>query len=318
MVVYYNHENLQISAPTAVALGKFDGVHLGHRHLLAEVLQKKQDGLQAAVLTFDPPPEVYFGRGEAGQLLTNPEKEAVLAALGFDMLVYFPLDETTAAMEPEAFVSEVLLKRMQMRFICAGGDLRFGAGGRGDSAALRRLAEARGFGFDVIPKLCHAGREISSTYVREAVMRGDMSLVAELLGTHYLLSGIVEEGARLGRTLGFATANLATPAGKVLPPRGVYASTVLCRGGEYAAVTNIGEKPTVSGTGRVVIESHLFDFDGDLYGERLEVRLREFKRPERKFASVDELAAQIEEDVRACRDAIACLSPAAPSESARA
>jgi riboflavin kinase/FMN adenylyltransferase len=293
-------DELQIPGPTAAALGKFDGVHLGHRHLLAEVLQKKQDGLLAAVLTFDPPPEVYFGHGEAGQLLTRAEKESALAALGADILVYFPLNEATAAMEPAAFVGEVLRERLQLRYICAGDDLRFGAGGRGDSVALKGLAERQGFSCDIIPKLCHAGREISSTYVREAVLQGDMPLAAALLGAPYVISGSVEEGARLGRALGFPTANLSVPAAKILPPRGVYASTVSCRYGEYAAITNIGLRPTVSGAGCVTVESHLFGFDGDLYGSWLEVRLREFKRAERKFADVAELKAQIEADVRGC------------------
>jgi riboflavin kinase/FMN adenylyltransferase len=300
MKVYNYDDKLQIPAPTAVAIGKFDGVHLGHRRLLEEVRKKKQEGLLAAVLTFDPPPEVFFGKGEAGQLLTNGEKETLLTALGMDILAYFPLNGTTAAMEPEDFVGEVLRERMQMRHICAGDDLRFGAGGQGDSNLLKGLAERQGFGFDIIPKLCHGGREISSTYVRETVMKGDMPLAAKLLGTPYMLSGLVHEDRRLGRTLGFPTANFDPPAEKVLPPRGVYSCTVSCRHGEYSGITNIGVKPTVSGAGRVSVESHLFDFGGNLYGEHIEVRLREFIRPERKFADVAELKAQIEEDIRAC------------------
>jgi riboflavin kinase/FMN adenylyltransferase len=283
-----------INIPTAVALGKFDGVHLGHRRILAEVLGQNET---SAVLTFDPLPEVCFGSGDGKKLLTAAEKEALLEKLGINILVYFPLNKKSAAMEAEAFVRDVLRGRLKMAFICAGDDVRFGAGGRGDGALLEALAQGAGFRAKLIPKLRFGEREISSTYVREAVVAGDMPLAECLLGDFFLLGGRVAEGAKLGRRLGFPTVNIYPPAEKILPPYGVYFSKVSCRQGEFQGITNIGVKPTVSDVGRVAAETYIYDFDGDLYDEQITVRLAKFHRPERKFANIAELKAQVEADI---------------------
>jgi riboflavin kinase/FMN adenylyltransferase len=283
-----------IAAPTAVALGKFDGLHLGHQEILKEVLAQKETSV---VLTFDPPPEVFFASGDGKQLLTSAEKEAALERLGIELLVYFPLNETSAAMEAEDFVGEVLRERLRMAFFCAGADLRFGAGGRGDSALLGALAKRWGFRARIIPKLCLAGREISSTYVREAVVAGDMELAKQLLGDFFLVSGRVAEGIKLARTLGFPTVNVYPHEEKILPPHGVYFSQISCRYGEFTGITNIGVKPTVSSAGKVTAETYINDFDGDLYDEQIEVRLLKFHRPERRFADLEALKKQLEEDV---------------------
>ena len=291
---------LNITEKTAVAIGKFDGLHLGHQKLLSRLIDQKKKGLKTVVITFDPPPEVYFGKSENKQLLTAAEKEAMLIAMGVDLLFYFPMNEVNAAMTAEAFVDNILLTKLNMAYICAGEDLRFGARGHeittGDSAFILAMAEKRGFIAQIVAKMLLGEREISSSYIREALESTDMSLAAALLGRPYAFSGTVMGGNKLGRTLGFPTANLAIQEMKIKPPHGVYKSVVLTPFGEFAGISNIGIKPTIDGERRPGIETHLYDFSEDLYGETITVFLLAFIRPEMKFTDIDALKAQVEED----------------------
>ncbi|MCL2718286.1 MAG: riboflavin biosynthesis protein RibF [Lachnospiraceae bacterium] len=296
---------------TAIAIGKFDGLHLGHQKLLNILRLQKKHGLKSVVVTFDPPPEVFFGKGEAGQLLTAEEKEEKLEELGVDILFYFPMNEINAAIPAESFVKDILLGKLNMAFICAGTDLRFGAGGQksrpGNSDLLLELAgQARstggqGFSAEIIEKIYYGEREISSSYVREAVISGNMQLVHDLLGWPYSFAGKVTGGYQLGRTLGFPTANLTISEAKILPKAGVYLSKVLTPAGEFKGISNIGIKPTIDGERRPGAETFIYDFSGDLYGQPLKVMLREFIRPEKKFSGIDELKKQVNEDIEAGR-----------------
>lgn len=200
-------------------------------------------------------------------------------------------------MEPEAFVREILVKRLQAKYLAVGTDFRFGYQRRGDYRLLQQMGKTYGFEVEVVEKACYQGREISSTYIREELEKGNMELVNQLLGYAYSVTGEVLHGRKIGRTLGLPTVNLMPEEQKLLPPNGVYATRTLIAGEVFEGITNIGYKPTVGGETRKGVETYLFDLDRELYGEELTVRFYGYARPEQKFASLEELKAQIEQDV---------------------
>lgn len=288
-----------LTKETAAAIGKFDGVHIGHRRLLEEILGCKGNGLSACVFTFDPAPAVFFGRSDGRELTTREEKRLLFERMGVDLLIEFPLNDETAAISPEAFAEEILAKRMNARLVAAGTDLSFGAGGAGNAALLGRLGAELGFAVKTIDKVCFEGREVSSTYVRGRVEAGELALAKRLMGMPYPVAGRVVRGRRIGRTLGFPTVNILPGEGKLLPPAGVYYAEVQYNGRCYRAVSNVGYKPTVT-AGRVLgVESFLYDFHEEIYGAQILVFLREFRRPERRFESLEALREQLEQDIEA-------------------
>ena len=287
---------------TAVAIGKFDGLHIGHRRLLDEILEQKQNGLAACVFTFDPAPAVLFGASDGRELMTREEKRTQLERMGVDILVEFPLSYQTAAMEPEEFISEILTKQMNVRFIAAGTDLSFGAKGRGNAELLKTMAGEFDYQVKTIDKVKFGDREISSTYVREQGENGDLLLAERLLGRPYTIMGTVVHGNRIGRTLGMPTVNVIPPENKLMPPCGVYYSSVWHRGKRYRAISNVGYKPTVTNERVMGVEAYIYDFHEEIYGEEIEICLHEFKRPERKFDSLNELKEQLARDIKAGAD----------------
>ena len=274
---------------TAAAIGKFDGVHLGHRRLLEEILNKKKNGLAACVFTFDPTPAVLFGLSDGKELTTREEKRRLFERLGIDILIEFPLTKETAATEPERFVTEILAKQMNTRFVAAGEDLSFGKNGAGNAELLEKIEVD--------------GIEVSSTYIRKLVEEGRMEEAEKMLGMPYTLVGRVEHGNHIGHTLGFPTVNLLPPAGKLLPPNGVYYAAVRYNGKVYKAISNVGTKPTVSSEKMMGVESYLYDFAQDIYGQEIEVALKSFRRPERRFGSLGELKKQLDLDIADGRNA---------------
>lgn len=288
-----------LDRPSAVAIGKFDGLHRGHRSLLRHVLKQREKGLQAVVFTFDPSPAVFFSGAELQELTTKKEKRKLFSELGIDVLIEFPLNVLTAATEPARFIEEILAGQMKTAYIAAGRDLSFGRGGKGDAALLQEMAGRFGYQADVIEKVCLDGAEISSSYVREVVGKGDMEKAERMIGAPYSVSGIVAHGKKLGRKLGMPTVNILPEYGKLLPPYGVYFSEVAVGDRVCKGISNIGCKPTVDGDTRAGVETYLYDFAQDIYGREITVRLFSFRRPERKFSSVEALKAQMEDDIAA-------------------
>ncbi len=285
---------------TAVAIGKFDGVHLGHRRLLEEILAEKAKGRKACVFTFDTPPSRLFQTGDGRELTTKEEKRRIFELLGIDILVEFPFNRETAGILPQVFIKDILCGRMQAVFIAAGTDISFGSKGAGNAALLHLLAPVCGYEVRIIEKLMWEEREISSTYVREAVEQGDMRLAERLLGGPYSVGGRVLHGNHMGQAWGMPTVNLIPPEGKLLPPCGVYYSGVYLDGRLYRGITNIGYKPTIAEKEKVMgVETYLYGFEGDAYGKEIEVLLYAFRRPEQKFESTEALRACIEEDIKA-------------------
>lgn len=294
-------DELCIDSKTAIAMGKFDGIHLGHKKLLGKVLSQKQDGLKATVFTFEPSPEEFFVGHTVRQLFTRSEKRKAFEKLGIDILVEFPLTEVTAATEPEDFVRTILCEDLKACYIAAGTDVSFGDKGRGDQYLLRNLSKDLGFELELIDKVMLDGSEVSSTRVRNEVADGNMHEVKRLLGTEYSICGIVEHGRHIGHTIGVPTVNVLPPANKLLPPFGVYSSIVTIDGREFQGMTNIGRKPTISEKEAVGAETYIYDFEEDVYGKEIEVRLKEFLRPEMKFDNLEELKAQIDSDLKRAR-----------------
>lgn len=302
MEIIENTTEFHLNLPSAVALGKFDGVHLGHRKLLGQVLEQKKRGLQAVVFTFDTSAATFFG-GDDKELSTREEKRAAFSRLGIDVLIEFPLNRDTAATLPLDFLSRYLAGQMRTAYLCAGPDLSFGKGGAGNYALLAEYAQKFGYQVELIEKVRVNGEEVSSTRVREAVRAGRMQDAALMLGAPYSVSGRVVHGRALGRQLGMPTANLRPNGSKLLPPNGVYYSKTVLNGKTYRGITNVGCKPTVSDEQVMGVETYLYDFEGEIYDRDMTVELLAFRRPERTFESVEALRRQIEEDVEAGRNA---------------
>ena len=297
MEIIAGSTQFQLHQETAVAIGKFDGVHIGHQKLLERILQQKQNGRKACVFTFDPAPAVFFGKSDGKELTVREEKRRILQEMGVDILIEYPMNAQTAGIQPEQFIEEVLIRQMKMRYLAAGADLSFGAGGKGNVAMLKKYAAVHGSTVEIVDKVCLNGQDVSSTYIREVLERADMELAEHLMGRPYRIQGTVVHGRKLGRTVGMPTLNQLPPTGKIMPPCGVYASVVMYEGREYAGISNIGYKPTVSSEPVLGIETHLFDFTGEIYGEEITVALKRFRRPEKRFDSLEELKKQIDEDI---------------------
>jgi riboflavin kinase/FMN adenylyltransferase len=286
--------------PSAVALGVFDGVHLGHRAILGLAVSHAGSHLRSVACTFDPHPMEILQPGRAPLAITTlDERLALIEGCGLDVAVVLPFTRELAAMEPEAFVKDVLVTRLGAREVVVGFNHRFGRGARGDAAMLRSLGERLGFRTHVAEPLMVDGVAVSSTEIRAALKRGDLAVASRLLGRAYTLSGTIGHGAGRGRTLGFPTANLV-PDRPVLVAPGVYACTAEVGGRKERAVVNVGVRPTFGETA-LAVEAYLLDFAADIYGQTMTLTFVSRIREERRFPSVDALKAQIEADAEEAR-----------------
>lgn len=281
-----------IRRPSAVALGNFDGVHLGHQAVIQAVLNRP--GVPT-VLTFDPHPREYFG-GASGFLLTpGDERTALIANLGIAQLVVLPFGAELAGTEAQAFMEQVLGDGLAPQFVSVGWNFRFGRGRVGTTEMLQGFARTHGFDIEILAERRLGEERVSSSAIRTALASGDVALARRLLGRSYALAGTVVLGDRRGRELGFPTANLEVSPRKFLPADGVYLVAAHWDDQKRSGLMNIGLRPTFAGQERR-IEVHLLDWQGDLYGRQLRVELEHYLRPERRFASLDELVAQIRSD----------------------
>jgi riboflavin kinase/FMN adenylyltransferase len=298
------------AVPCALVIGNFDGVHKGHQAVLAEaVSESRAAGLCACALTFDPHPGEVVGRGAPPLLTTMRERVALMGDLGVERVYVRRFDTAFAAWPPDRFAGALVAETLRAKAVVVGQDFRFGAKRAGNLTLLRALGERLGFIVHVAAVASDDRGPYSSTRVRDALAAGDLAAAAAVLGRAHAITGTVIHGDARGRTIGFPTANLDGIA-EMLPANGVYAVTVeRCDEGEPPrplgpGVTNIGVRPTVGGARRT-IEAHLLGFSGDLYGARLRLRLVARLREEKKFASLDELKAQIGHDVAGARAALA-------------
>ena len=303
MKIVRSLEEMGETAPSSLALGAFDGLHRGHMAVIRRACAPGEGGrrLQPAVFT--------FSRSPAGNsaVLTGRDKERLLEDAGVEVLYSLEFSQVKD-WEAEAFVEQVLFETCAARRLCCGEDFRFGRGARGDTALLQTLCDRRGVELTVVRAGEEGGEKVSSTRIRAAVEAGDISLANRLLGRPFGFSLEVIHGNHIGTGLGTPTINQAIPEGFVLPRFGVYATW--CRvGGEYFyGVTNVGVKPTV-GSDRVLAETWMPEFQGDLYGKRVRVFLLEFLRPEKKFGSLEELKAAIQTNGEQAKEVAAQVPP---------
>ncbi len=284
-----------------VTIGNFDGVHLGHRAILDKVVAEARARRGAAlVLSFDPHPSRILAPEAAPRLLTTAEqKRALLEAAGVDVLLIVPFTLEFSRLSPDAFVEEVLHRRLGAAAVCIGAGFRFGHRQFGDAVRLAGLAKELGFVVHVVEPVVVRGQVASSSVIRRLISAGDVRDAAGLLGRPFALTGTVQRGEGRGRQLGFPTFNFA-PEQECLPPNGVYVTETVFDSQAHASVTNVGIRPTFDGQ-HLLVESHLLDFSDDVHPSRLEVLFHERVRPEMKFPSADALKAQIASDVAAAR-----------------
>ena len=303
-----------VTTPSAVTIGNFDGVHLGHQAMLARVREKaRESSLQSCVLTFEPHPREVFNPAAAPTRLTSMrEKVALLSGQDIEHTHVAAFTRDFAALSPEAFVQQLLVGTLGARWVLVGDDFRFGARRAGDFATLTELGRRFGFEVEAMPTVMRSGARVSSSAVREALAAGDLARAQTFLGRHYSISGRVLHGDKLGRQLGFPTANVQLEHNRP-PLTGIFAVWFHCGEGTagarvYPGVASLGKRPTVKAAdAHPVLEVHVFDFSGDLYGQHARAEFVHKLRDEEKYPDLETLKAQIARD---CEEARAHLAAA--------
>jgi riboflavin kinase/FMN adenylyltransferase len=293
-----------LSGPLFLAIGVFDGVHLGHQAVIStSARHAKEAGGTPVVVTFDPHPAKVLRPQDAPHLLTATQhKIALIRDLGVGHLLVLHFDRQFAATAPEEFVRQLVTNSRPLREICVGHEWSFGKGRAGNLALLKKLGATAEFNVVGVQAVTVNGEVVSSTAIRRAVAEGDLVKATQMLGREYTILGTVKAGEKLGRKLGFPTANLSAHS-EQFPPNGVYVTEARLAGALYRGVANLGYRPTVSGEKpERLLELHLFDLNKEIYGEEVEVRFLRYLRAEQKFENVDALAAQIARDVKSARE----------------
>ena len=283
---------------TAVTIGKFDGVHLGHQALLADLVEVSEEhGIASVVLTFDRHPDALLNPKAVKPAITGPiQKQYLLREAGVDAILTLAFDEALAALSPEEFVKQVLVDGLKARWVLVGEDFRFGAEGAGDGETIRELGAKYGFRVTVVPPVVVDGEVVSTTLVRDYLDRGNIAKTTELLGRPHLTTGVVEHGLKIGRTIGFPTANMSRDAEGYLPVDGVYAGWLYADDERYPAALSVGINETFQAVPRL-IEAHVIDrTDLDLYDKVVSLEYVEYIRPAAKFDGVESLVAEINRD----------------------
>jgi riboflavin kinase/FMN adenylyltransferase len=292
-----NRLDFYVEETSVVTLGKFDGLHRGHELLIQEILHiSKEQGCASIVFTFDIPPKAKVRDISCKILTTNEEKQHIFERTGVDYLIECPFTEDVMCMEPKEFITWIS-KRLHMKYVVVGDDFRFGHNRQGDYRTLCTYEEEFGYKTIVVDKIQDDGKDISSTYIRDEIAKGNIAKANQLLGYEYFIKNTVIHGNRIGRTIGIPTINMCFSETKLLPPNGVYVTRVTINDQTFMGVTNVGSKPTVSTTGQIGVETHILDFCEDVYGEQIAVSFLAFIRPEKKFHSILELQCQMEKDI---------------------
>jgi riboflavin kinase/FMN adenylyltransferase len=281
----------------AITIGNFDGVHLGHVQIFRTLLSEHEKGLQSMVMTFWPHPrQVLTGKSDMRFLTSMEEKTSLLRTLGIQHLLIVPFDRSFAEIHAEDFIKNILIERIGVRKIFLGYDHHFGKNREGNIAFLKQFAPTYGFEVQEIPRQTIDHLAISSTLIRKYLEEGVPEAAHTLLGRNYSLSGVVVEGKKLGRTIGFPTANIEIPfKEKLIPKQGVYAIFVHVNGKKHKGMMNIGYRPTLDGH-TLSLEAHIFDFSEPIYGQTISIEFVHYLREEQKFSSLDALKMQLQMD----------------------
>ncbi len=286
-----------IEEPTVISFGKFDGLHRGHELLMDYMFEKKKTGLSTVVFTFDIPPKSLISRAPHKLITTNEERRNIFEHIGVDYLIECPFTPDIMCMEPQEFIRKIV-EELNVKCMVAGRDFQFGHNRAGTYRTLIQYAGELGYEAAVMEKIRDGKRDISSTFIRERISAGDIEMANRLLGYAFFVQGTVEHGNHMGGpVLGFPTINLLPPPDKLLPPNGVYITETTVGESTYQGISNVGCKPTIAGGNPIGVETHIFDFNRNIYGSQVKVEFLKRVRPEYKFASLEELTAQMQEDI---------------------
>lgn len=278
---------------TAVTLGKFDGVHIGHKRLISEILNGKEtEGLRTVLFSFD----TSKIKGQ-NSLTTTDERIELCKNKGIDDVIFFPVTKETMAIEPEKFIEEILVKKLDARMIVTGRDFCFGKNRSGNVEMLRAYADKYGYQLIVVDSVMMFGERVSSSKIKSCILEGDIEGANVRLGHRYFMQGEILSGKQIGRTIDTRTANIIPGENKICPPNGVYKTKILIDGVEYKSVTNVGTCPTLKDENKLTVETHIFDFDDNIYGKKVNIYFEKFIRYEKKFNNIDELKQQIALDI---------------------
>lgn len=302
MEIFNSLEEIRDISPTVTALGNFDGVHKGHQELIRRTLYFAEAAdLKSAVFTFSNHPRNLMGNHPVQNIIYAEEKAAIIEKLGIDYLFNIPFTDEIRRMPPSVFIDRLLIECFQMKEGCCGFNYRFGYRAAGTPQVLMEEGLKKGFGLHVLEPYKIDGQIVSSTLIRTLIETGEVDQCARYMGRNYAIEGEVVIGNRLGRTIGFPTSNLNIDEGMVSPPNGVYITQCFYNGTCYPSITNVGKKPTI-GEYRKNVETHIFNFDRELYGRRIRVEFLKKLRDERRFDSVEALSAEIAENCVQARE----------------
>lgn len=315
MKIFKDVDHIGDIGETAVALGNFDGVHKGHQALIRRAVERaRQNGVKSAVFTFNNHPKnVMTGRRAVRNILYWDDKVKILSDLGVDYLFAIPFDERVQHLDPTDFIKELLVKRFHMKEAFCGFNYHFGYRAAGNVELLAHMEKKWGYRLHVMEPVTVNGRIVSSTLLRSMIAEGEVEKCMDYMGRHYTVGGMVVVGNRIGRTMGFPTSNITIDDAMITPSNGVYVTDCIYQGLTYESVTNVGLKPTI-GDNQKNIETHMFQFDKEIYGNWIRVEFLKKIRDEHKFSGVEELGQQIQKDCEIARKYHAALKEQELSE----
>lgn len=292
MTVYDEKTDFKFNK-SAVTLGKFDGLHLGHQELIGEVVnESRENGYESVLFSFDT-----SRISSQPSITTRDERCYLVEKYGIDNVIFYPVNRDTMSMEPETFIREILYKKLGAKLIVTGIDFRFGKDRKGDIETLKKYSEEYGYEVRVKDNVMVDGEKVSSTAIKKYILDGNVSQAGKMLGLDFFYMGEIVKGNQIGRTIDSRTANLIPAEEKIIPKYGVYKSETVIDGVGYKSITNIGLSPTIRSESYVTVETHILNFDHNVYGKGIVVKLKNFIREERKFANIDELKRQILLDI---------------------
>ena len=297
-MIHITDTNINLESNSVVTLGNFDGVHIGHKKLIDEINLPENEGLTKVLFSFYPHPITIIKNIEIKTILARVEKYNLIKDMGFDVFVEYPFSLDFSNLSKEEFIKNILIDKLKCKILVIGDGYKFGKDKSGDAKYLKEIGEKHDIKTIIVKHCMNSSEKVSSSAIRDFILKGEIEKANFLLGRNYFIEGIVVRGRELGRTIGFPTINIIPEHEKLLPPNGVYKTiTSHEKYGINQSITNIGVKPTVSGEYKT-IETNIFNFNENLYDEKVKIEFLRFIRPEKKFDNIDELKEQIKNDIK--------------------
>ena len=297
MIIINSLEEIKSFDKSVVTIGKFDGIHNGHKVLIEKTVSiAKEQDFKSVVITFKNSPLSYFFNRETKEIITEEDNMNLFKSLGVDIVIDIPFDKSMAEISAEDFVKNILIEGLHAKKVIVGHDFAFARNREGNAQTLKQLGSKYSFDVDVIGPVRIKGKRVSSTFIKELVQTGEIDEIQEYLGRDYTIEGEVIKAKQVGRTIGFPTANLKLKESLVIPKRGIYATKVYIDNEVYIGATNVGYNPTVNGN-KMSIETNILEFDKDIYGKTIKLEFLERIRDEKKFKDLNELKVQLKKDI---------------------